>query len=357
FGTVDFFSFPVQPMIAIPHHLITIEGLDMDLRQLTVPIEIPNISGLQAETSRPTWSVMIPTYRRPETLKKTLQSILSQDFGPELMQIQVLENPSEEKPAEELVKEWGQDRVEYVRHKDNLGMVGNWNVCIEKARGEWVHILHDDDLVAPGYYSALSEFVGQNPEVSMIASRAIGIDKTDQWLKILFSPPSMNGPGIYKDAATELCENCWIVCPSALVKRSVYEDLGGFSPSYQCSADWDMWLRIAQRYSIGMIWHPYLHYRIHEEAMTGEVVRNGRLFEEAYSIIRRHSSSLEADLGERAKRRGFEHFAKLAGHHSRLFQKERDWSKAALLADYQYLFQGTLKNYWHWLRMTIRARL
>lgn len=344
-------------MIAASSHPQRDRMSPMDLRQLAIPIEIPIIPKLQEEEKRPIWSVMIPTYRRPKTLQKTLQSILAQDPGPERMQIQVLENPSEDKPVEELVEEWGLGRVEYLRHEDNLGMVGNWNECINRARGRWVHILHDDDMVAPGYYAALTEFAEQHPDAAMIASRAIGIDENDEWLKILFSPPSMTGSGIYKNAPTELCQNCWIVCPSAVVKRSVYESIGGFSPSYQCSTDWDMWLRIAQTYSIGMIWHPYIHYRIHDGAITAQVVRDGRLFEESYSIIRRHSAQLEGREQERALQCGLAHFAKLAGHHSRRFQKEKDWERAALLANYQYLFRRSMKNYWHKIRMAIRARL
>lgn len=329
----------------------------MDQGPLSDPIEIPDIAPLTSNDQRPMWSVMVPTYRRAKTLEKTLNSLLAQNLDPDQMQIHVLENPSEDPPVEEFVKELGEGRIEYSRHDTNLGMVGNWNACIERARGHWVHILHDDDMVAPGYYKALTEFLEQNPQLSMIASRAIGIDSNDQWTEILFSPPSMTGPGIYQNAARELCENCWIVCPSAVVKRSVYETLGGFSPTYQCSTDWDMWLRIAQQFSIGMIWHPYLLYRVHEDAMTEEVVRSGRLFQEAHSIIERHSAKLSSQEGERAKVRGYAHFARLAKHHSGVYQKQKDWKRAALLANYQYLFQKTAKNYWHRLRMNLRAQL
>lgn len=39
----------------------------------------------------------------------------------------------------------------YYRNEENLGMFGNWNRCIELARGEWVTLLHDDDLLIPNY--------------------------------------------------------------------------------------------------------------------------------------------------------------------------------------------------------------
>lgn len=328
----------------------------MDLRKLSEPIDIPSISPLEDDGPRPTWSVMIPTYRRPKTLQKTIRSILAQDLGPEDMQIHVVENPSDQ-CSEEQVKEWGQGRVEYSRHEENLGMVGNWNACIEKARGHWVHILHDDDEVAPGYYEALNQWSAKNPELGMMACRAIGIDENDEWLKILFSPPSMSQSGLYDNAFRELCENCWIVCPSAVVKRSVYERLGGFSPSYECSTDWDMWLRIARAESMAMIWHPYLRYRIHSDAITDKVVKNGRLFEEAFSIIRRHSQALPEAEAKTARERAFAHFGRLAEHHSRLLIREKKWDQAAKLADYVCLFQPSLKNQWNRLRRRLRAWL
>ena len=55
----------------------------------------------------------------------------------------------------QLVRDIAGDRVTVHREPKNNGLGRIWNRCIERARGEWVHILHQDDIVLPGFYKHL----------------------------------------------------------------------------------------------------------------------------------------------------------------------------------------------------------
>ena len=60
-----------------------------------------------------------------------------------------------------LQKEFSKEgRISYYKNKENLGMFGNWNRCLELARGEWVCILHSDDKIMPNYIEEMSKVVG-----------------------------------------------------------------------------------------------------------------------------------------------------------------------------------------------------
>jgi glycosyltransferase involved in cell wall biosynthesis len=320
-------------------------------------IEIPKINALINSGNGPRWSVMIPAYNRFEFLEQTLRSVLNQDPGSEHMQIEVIDNCSTVPGMERLVKEIGQGRVDYFRQPRNLGMVGNWNTCIERSRGQWVHILHDDDYIEQGYYKAMEEFIESHPESSMVFSRAIGVDENNEWTEILFAPPTMKSSGIYHDALYELCVNCWIVCPSVVVKRSVYEQVGGFSPSYRSSQDWDMWLRIAHHGSIGVLWHPYLRYRVHDGALTQTTLNDGTIFAEAYSIILHHVQKLPKDKKAKAEKKGRKRFAKIAQHHCRRMQREKNWRGAACLANQAHILRPSAKSYFLKQRLSLKYKL
>ena len=115
---------------------------------------IPTVPRILPAAATPfLWSVMIPCYNAPpDYLAATLRSVLQQDPGRELMQIEVIDDASPNGAPVELVKKIAGDRVTVQREEKNRGLAGIWNRCIERAQGRWVHILHQDDLVRPGFY-------------------------------------------------------------------------------------------------------------------------------------------------------------------------------------------------------------
>src|SRR4029450_1568238 len=116
----------------------------------------PLIPDRKGSGARPYWSVIIPSYNpRAAYLEETLRSVLAQDPGPDEMQIEVVDDCSPDGAPVELVHRIAGDRVAVHRERKNNGLAGIWNRCIERACGEWVHILHQDDIVLPGFYEHL----------------------------------------------------------------------------------------------------------------------------------------------------------------------------------------------------------
>src|SRR5215467_5604297 len=114
---------------------------------------------------RPFWSVMVPVYNRTKYLEKTLASVLAQDLGPKEMQIEVVDDCSTLNDPEPLVRRIAGDRVNFVRNSRNLGLVANFNNCIGRARGHWVHLLHTDDYLLPGFYERLKAALATRNDV------------------------------------------------------------------------------------------------------------------------------------------------------------------------------------------------
>ena len=108
---------------------------------------VPKIAPIMQSNSRPFWSVMIPTYNCAEYLGQTLQSVLAQDLGSDMMQIEVVDDCSNKDDPEAVIKAVGGGRVKFHRKPKNAGPIANFNTCIERSRGRYVHILHGDDTV------------------------------------------------------------------------------------------------------------------------------------------------------------------------------------------------------------------
>jgi len=235
---------------------------------------------------------MIPTYDCAHYLRETLASVLAQDPGVEQMQIEVVDDASRDDP-ESVVNELAPGRVLFLRQPSNLGTVHNLNTCIERSRGKLVHILHGDDAVREGFYQTMAlHFEG--PGVGAAFCRYIAIDEDGNWQTIGRVEP--DGRGVLADWLTRIAEGQRLQTPCMVVRRSVYEHLGGFDSRLTHCEDWEMWTRIASAFSVSYEPEPLALYRIHERSASGRSRSAG----ENVVDLRRAISINRPLLGERA---------------------------------------------------------
>jgi GT2 family glycosyltransferase len=221
---------------------------------------------------RPKWSVMIPAYNCSRHLADTLESVLAQDPGPELMQIEVVDDASDDGP-DRVVADVAHGRVQLYRQPRNVGAASNFNTCIARARGEIVHLLHGDDWVRPGFYAALERGLG-DAEASAAFCRYIGADEKGHWHSL--APLERRSPGIIPDWLDRIGQGQRLQTPCMAVRRSVYEAVGGFDARLDGCEDWEMWVRIAARYPVWYEPEPLAVYRVHSSSLSGGQLRTGR---------------------------------------------------------------------------------
>ncbi|MCC5613934.1 glycosyltransferase [Nostoc sp. CHAB 5836] len=211
-------------------------------------IDYSSVPKLITEIDRPLWSVMIPAYNNIKYLEHTLKSVLEQAPTSELMQIEVVDDCSTEGNVEEIVHLVGKGRVDFYRQPKNLGLIGNWNACIQRARGYWVHILHQDDIVMPGFYNRLQASLEKETSIGAAFCRHSYIDKNSNWL--FLSLLERETSGILSNWLELIATMQRVQFPAIVVRRSTYEELGGFCSEAGSAADWEMWKRIAAHYPI-----------------------------------------------------------------------------------------------------------
>lgn len=96
-------------------------------------------------------SVLIPTYMRGKRFEQTLKSVLNQNDPSCLWEILVIDNSSfdddGDTPALKIIREINDSRVQYYHNEINIGSGYNWNRGVELARGKWICLVHDDDII------------------------------------------------------------------------------------------------------------------------------------------------------------------------------------------------------------------
>jgi len=232
-------------------------------------VKAPSVQALGCHDSRPFWSVMIPTYNpRVDYLEQTLQSVLQQDPGPNQMQIEVIDDCSSDDTAAEVTRRVGAGRVTFHRESENRGLANSWNRCIERTRGHWVHILHQDDFVLPGFYDRLHKAAEESKGGAMFCRHAV-VDSKGHWINL--SELHRDSPGLLDDWHAKITVQCIIQCAAITVQRSVYEQLGGFLPDLHYVADWEMWQRIASRFPVCFEPSILACYRVHSNSTTSRL--------------------------------------------------------------------------------------
>jgi cellulose synthase/poly-beta-1,6-N-acetylglucosamine synthase-like glycosyltransferase len=253
----------------------------------------PAIRVLPADDDRPLWSVMIPTYNaRADYLEETLRSVLQQDPGPEQMQIEVVDDCSTGMDVASLVKAIAGERVQFSRTPRNLGLAGCWNACIERSRGQWVHILHQDDWVLPGFYARFEALIKTVQGIDAAFARHLHADADGHWTSI--GPLVRRNTGEFRDF--DIWTATWVPmqCAAVVVKRSTYEKLGGYRNDIPYVLDWEMWCRIAASGRWGYVAHPGAVYREHDQSETTRLRNSGEAHEtllKGGQIARSHFSS------------------------------------------------------------------
>jgi hypothetical protein len=249
---------------------------------------------------RPQWSVMIPTHDCAGYLRETMTSVLAQDEGPERMQIEVVDDASSDRP-EDVVEALGRGRVSFFRQPRNVGHVANLNTCLARSRGRLVHVLHGDDCVRDGFYAALARVLEAEPTAGAAFSRYIAIDEQGDWTSI--AALEQRSPGLIPDWLERIAVGQRLQTPCMVVRREVYERLGGFDGRPQMSEDWEMWVRIAAHYPVAYEPAPLALYRVHSPSLSGRMLRTGENVRDLRRVIEINREHLPPELADEITRR------------------------------------------------------
>jgi len=253
---------------------------------------------------------MIPAYEAGAYLGRTLASVLAQAPSPADMQIEVVDDASPHDDPARIVDEVGGGRVALHRQPRNAGAIATFNTCIERARGRFVHILHADDLVRPGFYDALGDALVRHPEVGAAFCRCAVIDGDDHETGLYDLERAQ--AGILEDFLPRIAVSSRIQTPTVVVGRTVYEALGGYDLRLFHTADWEMWQRIAARYPIWYEPRPLACYRQHAASDTSRLERTAANVANVRAAIAIAATYLPPHLAPSLRREALVHGAEKA---------------------------------------------
>jgi glycosyltransferase involved in cell wall biosynthesis len=207
-------------------------------------------------------SVMVLTYNRSELLIETINSILNQTFKD--FELLVIDNYSSDN-TEKVVRSINDDRIKYFKNK-NFGLLAvNRNFAIENSKGEFIAICDDDDLWLPDKLERQLKEFEKDDQIGLVCTNGFFFGNVSR-------NKMMGKPKDEYISFEKMIPKSEIINSSILVKKNVLEDIGKFdeNPRIFTGEDYELWLRLVQKYKIKYIGVPLVKYRIHSGALQNE---------------------------------------------------------------------------------------
>jgi glycosyltransferase involved in cell wall biosynthesis len=237
---------------------------------------------------------MIPVYNCLGYLQETIESVLAQNIGPENMQIVVVDDCSTDGDVGALVQSIAGERVAYLRQTENQGSLRNFETCLNLAIGHWVHILHGDDKIMPGFYQEIESLFLHYPEAGAAFTNMAMLAGDNQVLYV--GEELLKEPGILENFSVQNAQKLLLQPPAIVVKRSVYEKLGAFYAVHY-GEDWEMWTRIGAHYPVAYSPACLANYRYYlNNSITQRSILSGQNVRDIIKVIDIMQSYLPAEV-------------------------------------------------------------
>jgi glycosyltransferase involved in cell wall biosynthesis len=195
----------------------------------------------------------VPTYNRADSLARTIKAILGQTFQD--FEIVVGDDASSDHTSE-TVRKFTDPRIRYIRNQTNLGIYGNWNALIEKARGRFICIYHDHDTYLPTIVERSFALIDHYSDMSFVHTAIVLVDKAGVPIEVFANEfdEVMTGRGL-RQRFSRTTRNT-LCAASTMVRRDAYATAGPFDSRYGLATDRHMWFRLAETGTVGYIREP-----------------------------------------------------------------------------------------------------
>jgi glycosyltransferase involved in cell wall biosynthesis len=216
------------------------------------------------------FSVIITSYNRFEKLKRSISSALHQTYSN--FEIIIVDDCSTD-GSKEYLEKLDNPKISVFIFSKNKGQAKATNFAVEKAKGNWIAFLDADD-----YWSTekLSIFINE-------------IQKYGDEYKLFYSSRyiiNSNGEVLRKNMAKEdgfIYNKVKLFNPigcqsAAVVEKDAYITVGGLDEKLAATKDWDLWIRLSDKFKVKAIREPLTYYEENNESISSNLLKviNGR---------------------------------------------------------------------------------
>lgn len=176
-------------------------------------------------------------------------------------------------------------------------MAGNWNRCVELAKGEYIKLICADDRLVPESIETESKAMQKDPDIVMTINDSIMINREGKsW--VFSEGIRKRHTGRKKLARRSMIYNNYFGMPCAVMfRKSVFEKAGGFDPAYRYILDFDLWMSMAHFGKVDVLKEKLNYFMLREDSNTGKVMSKEKkaYFEEHVYLLRKMQTGFPSE--------------------------------------------------------------
>ncbi len=212
-------------------------------------------------------SVIMPTHNGERTIEAAMRSVMEQSFRN--LELVVVDDGSTDGTAEIVGRLKMSDcRIRYILQRPCAGAASARNRGIRVSHGRYVAFLDDDDLWLPGKLERQVECLESHPDTALC------------FTQMHYDPGSWEGTicPLSNTQYSYLAEFQSNLIPilTVIVRRECLDAVGGFSTDLVLSQDYDLWLRLGQRYAFHFMPVPTAVYTVHPDSISRDIEKMRR---------------------------------------------------------------------------------
>ena len=218
----------------------------------------------------PLVSVVVTTYNQAAYIGATLDSVLAQTLAPD--EIVVVDDGSTDATPDAIAP--FRKHIVHIRQA-NQGVAQSRNAGIRAAHGEFLAFLDGDDLWEPDKLAVQVRAALEHPASGLIAVSGVQFTESRIARDTLFSPQITR---LFEGGAASvsvdafdlfLRESVIWTTSQAMIPAWTLQAVGLSDPQFQVVSDWDLYLRIAERYPVTFVNGRLVRWRYHDESVSG----------------------------------------------------------------------------------------
>jgi Glycosyl transferase family 2 len=208
----------------------------------------------------PRVSVVMAVRNGVPYLEQAVDSILAQTFTD--LEFVIIDDGSTDSTPEVLRRYQTADHRVRVLHQENAGLTPSLNRGCQLARGTYVARMDADDVAFPDRLARQVEFLDRHPGVALLGSAVVRIDELGREIK------RSECPTLHAEIVRALTRYNCFTHPTVMLRKDMLAAVGGYREAYRQAQDYDLWLRLSERYEVANLAEPLLYYRVYASQVS-----------------------------------------------------------------------------------------
>lgn len=216
-------------------------------------------------------SVCIPTCNGEKYIRKTMDSIVNQTY--QNIEIIIVDDDSKDSTLE-IIGSYNDSRIKIIKNENNLGMVNNWNKCLEYVTGEYILFLFQDDIISKNAVQRKVDILNKNDDVVMAFSATSVIDENGN-VKLkrrsFKKDVIIDGKKIIRKSFRT--KNIFGEPSNIMYRKEICDKIGLFNNELVYTPDWEYSLRALKYGKISYIDEVLTYFRVSKTSMTRNLLK------------------------------------------------------------------------------------